>query len=78
MAGISSEVDVAVVGAGAAGLGAGRTLAGLGLDFAVLEGAHRVGGRGYTEEFAPGLYYPDANHSFRSALSRFSLVEKGK
>ena len=79
MAGFPSEVDVAVVGAGAAGLGAGRTLAGLGLDFAVLEGAHRVGGRGYTEEFAPGVHFDLGCHWMHSAsLNPFVAIAEAQ
>ncbi len=44
-----TEVDVAVIGAGAAGIGAARTLRKRGVSFVLLEAAHRVGGRGYTE-----------------------------
>jgi monoamine oxidase len=40
--------DVVVVGAGAAGVGAGRRLAGSGLSFALLEAKDRPGGRAHT------------------------------
>jgi monoamine oxidase len=40
--------DVAVVGAGAAGVGAGRRLAGSGLSFVILEAKDRVGGRAHS------------------------------
>lgn len=40
-----ADVDVAIVGAGAAGIAAGRALAGLGLSFVILEARDRVGGR---------------------------------
>ena len=43
--GSSSEFDVIVVGAGAAGLGAGQKLAALGLRTVVLEARDRIGGR---------------------------------
>jgi monoamine oxidase len=42
------EVDVAVVGAGAAGIAAARRLADAGLRFVVLEARSRVGGRAWT------------------------------
>lgn len=48
MAGISGEVEVAIVGAGAAGVGAGRRLAASGRSFLVLEARPRVGGRAWT------------------------------
>lgn len=43
-----ADVDVAVVGAGAAGIAAGRASAGLGLSAVILEARDRVGGRTHT------------------------------
>ena len=43
-----SSVDVAVIGAGAAGIAAARRLAGVGLTVAVLEARDRIGGRAHT------------------------------
>lgn len=43
-----NEVDVAVIGAGAAGLAAGTRLAGGGVKCLVLEARDRIGGRAYT------------------------------
>ncbi len=45
---LPSEIDVAIIGAGAAGLGAARALENSGLSTIVLEARHRIGGRGYT------------------------------
>ncbi|HEX9743517.1 MAG TPA: NAD(P)-binding protein, partial [Nitrospiraceae bacterium] len=67
MAEIPSSLDVAVVGAGAAGLGAGRRLKELGASFALFEAAHRIGGRGYTEEIAPGVAFDLGCHWMHSA-----------
>jgi len=67
MAEIPSSPDIAVIGAGAAGLGAGRRLRELGASFAVLEAAHRVGGRGYTGEIAPGVPFDLGCHWMHSA-----------
>jgi monoamine oxidase len=67
MAEFPSAPDIAVIGAGAAGLGAGRRLRELGASFAVLEAAHRVGGRGYTEEIAPGVPFDLGCHWMHSA-----------
>ncbi|HSI39467.1 MAG TPA: FAD-dependent oxidoreductase [Xanthobacteraceae bacterium] len=46
---MTAEVDVAVVGAGAAGLAAGSRLQAAGVRVAVLEAAARAGGRAYTD-----------------------------
>lgn len=46
---LPSHPDVVIVGAGAAGLAAGRTLRAAGVSFVIVEAAHRVGGRAYTE-----------------------------
>jgi monoamine oxidase len=50
-----SEVDIAVIGAGAAGIAAGRRLAEAKADFTVLEARSRIGGRAWT---APVEGYP--------------------
>lgn len=49
-----ADVDVAVVGAGLAGLAAARALAAHGLDVVVLEARDRVGGRVLAEELGDG------------------------
>lgn len=46
---MSGDFDVIVIGAGAAGIGAGRALAASGLSFTVLEARRRVGGRAWTQ-----------------------------
>src|SRR3981081_1762739 len=51
------EVDVAIIGAGAAGLGAARALENSGLSVIVLEARDRVGGRGHTIMAAPGVTF---------------------
>ncbi|MEZ5777716.1 MAG: FAD-dependent oxidoreductase [Paracoccaceae bacterium] len=43
------EPDIVVVGAGAAGIGAGLELRERGIPFVILEAAHRVGGRAHTD-----------------------------
>src|SRR3954453_19493399 len=45
---LPSRVDIAIIGAGAAGLGAARALEGSGLSALVLEARYRVGGRAHT------------------------------
>ena len=51
MPGLPSEVDVAVIGAGAAGIAAGRRLAeAKRASFVVIEARERAGGRAWTVE----------------------------
>ncbi|MCP5099615.1 MAG: FAD-dependent oxidoreductase, partial [Chloroflexi bacterium] len=52
-----SESDVIIVGAGAAGLSAAKKLGQLGLTYTLVEGSHRIGGRVYSEEIAPGVWF---------------------
>ena len=63
----ASEIDVAIVGAGAAGLAAARALARAGKSYVLLEASHRIGGRGYTEEIMPGVPFDLGCHWLHSA-----------
>ncbi len=54
---MQTEPDVIIIGAGSAGLSAAKELARLGLIFTVIEGSHRIGGRAYSEEIAPGTWF---------------------
>ena len=67
MAAVVTDTDVAIVGAGAAGLAAARTLRDLKVPFVLLEASHRIGGRAYTEELAPGVAFDLGCHWMHSA-----------
>jgi len=54
---MSSEADVVIIGAGASGLSAAKELTGMGLSYVVIEGSHRIGGRAYSEEIAPEVWF---------------------
>lgn len=57
-----SDVDIAIVGAGAAGIAAARRLAGSGRRVVVLEAAGRVGGRCFTDMGIFGVPYDLGAH----------------
>lgn len=52
-----SSADVAIIGAGAAGLGAAHALAGSGLSVVVLEARNRLGGRAWTVQASPDVTF---------------------
>jgi len=52
-----SGLDVVIIGAGAAGLSAAKSLRDHGRRVALIEGSHRIGGRAYSEEIAPGTWF---------------------
>src|SRR5882762_9612603 len=54
---LPSDINVAIIGAGAAGLGAANALKDSGLSFVVLEARDRVGGRAHTMQAAPGIVF---------------------
>ena len=57
MTSLPTSVDVAIIGAGAAGLGAAHALRDSGRSFIVLEARERVGGRGHTVMAAPDVVF---------------------
>ncbi|MBR1123280.1 FAD-dependent oxidoreductase [Bradyrhizobium lablabi] len=57
MSSLPSNVDVAIIGAGAAGLGAANALKNSGLSVLVLEARDRVGGRAYTIQASPEVVF---------------------
>lgn len=67
MAAAGTLHDIAIVGAGSAGIAAAKTARALGLDIVLLEASHRIGGRGYTEELAPGIAFDLGCHWMHTA-----------
>jgi len=57
MTSLPSSVDIAIIGAGAAGLGAAHALAGSGLSVIVLEARDRLGGRAWTVQASPEVIF---------------------
>jgi monoamine oxidase len=51
------QTDVIIIGAGSAGLSAAKELSNQGISFVVLEASHRIGGRAYSEEIAPDVWF---------------------
>jgi monoamine oxidase len=63
-----SHCDIAVIGAGAAGLAAGLTLQDKGMSFIVLEARDRIGGRAWTDtECFPGIAFDRGGHWLHAA-----------
>ena len=58
----SGETDVAIIGAGAAGIAAARKVAAAGRRFALIEASDRVGGRCFTESRSFGVPYDRGAH----------------
>lgn len=54
---MSTETDVVIIGAGSAGLSAAKELTKQGLSFVVVEASHRIGGRAFSEEIAPDVWF---------------------
>ena len=72
--------DVVIVGAGAAGIGAGLALMRLGISHVILEAKQRVGGRAYSDTSSLGHLWDHGAHWLHSGdvnVMRF-MAEKGK
>jgi monoamine oxidase len=84
---LRSDVDVAIIGAGAAGLAAYRALAGRGLSVIVLEARDRIGGRALTMHLPGGILFDLGCEWLHSAdqnafvpiaeAGRFGVVQTG-
>ncbi len=64
---MTAAPDVVIVGAGAAGLAAGRTLRAAGVSFRVLEASARTGGRAFTESESLGQPWDHGCHWLHDA-----------
>jgi monoamine oxidase len=74
---LPSEIDVAIIGAGAAGLGAANALRNSGLSTIVLEARDRVGGRAHTIQAAPDVIF-DLGCGWLHSADRNSFVKIGE
>src|SRR6187549_2986754 len=73
MSSLPSSVDVAIVGAGAAGLGAANALKDSGLSVLVLEARNRLGGRAHTIMASPDVTF-DVGCGWLHSADRNSFV----
>ena len=71
---LPSDIDVAIIGAGAAGLAAARTLQQAGIAVLVLEGRHRLGGRSHTIHYAGDNVLFDLGCEWLHSADRNSFV----
>jgi monoamine oxidase len=71
---LPSSVDVAIIGAGAAGLGAANALKDSGLSVIVLEARGRAGGRAFTVQAAPDVVF-DVGCGWLHSADKNSFVE---
>ena len=63
----SGEVDVVIIGAGAAGIAAARRVAAAGRRFVLIEASNRIGGRAFTETRSLGAAFDRGAHALYAA-----------
>ena len=63
----TTDCDVAIIGAGSAGLSVARRLRERQVSFVLIEAAHRIGGRAYSEQIEPGVNFDLGCHWLHSA-----------
>jgi monoamine oxidase len=73
MSSLPSSIDIAIIGAGAAGLGAAHALHGKGVSFVVLEARDRIGGRAHTIMASPEVTF-DLGCGWLHSADRNSFV----
>jgi len=61
-ASVPKNPDLVIIGAGAAGLGAAKTLSDLGISFLLIEAQSRIGGRAYVDHHTFGVPYDMGCH----------------
>jgi monoamine oxidase len=74
---VSGDVDVAIVGAGAAGVAAARRVASAGRSYVLLEAHRRIGGRVWSDAGSLGVVHDRGAHRM-SASGRNPLVALGR
>jgi len=70
--------DVVIIGAGAAGLGAAKTLSENGVSFVLIEAQSRIGGRAYTDHHTFGVPYDMGCHWLNSGAKMNPWINYGK
>ena len=78
MMNLHDQIDVAVIGAGAAGVAAGRALVRQGLRVLVVEGRSRAGGRAFTDNSSAGGWPLDMGCGWLHSANRNPLVSEAR
>ncbi len=71
------DAEIAIIGAGVAGITAAKDLQSQGRSFVLLEASHRIGGRAFTEQLAQGIPFDLGAHWIHSnELNPFAAIAK--